>query len=665
MPEVLRSTVPQFAVKVDGQPIPDDAFHALLESTVESSLHLPDACTIRIHDADFKWLDEKVFQEGKEVEIQAGEGRDALHTIFEGEITVIELDLAAHGVPTLTVRCLDKAHRLHRGRERRTYEQVKDSDIAQKIASEMGLTADIDETTQVHPWVLQNNQSNWEFLSMLADRSGHRLYLEGKNKLSFKKVADETPKETDLEWGHELRSFRVRVSSSPQVAQVVVRGWDPTTKKPIVGTADKPKGTAQIDERGEGGKVGSQAFGQSKMVIVDRPIHSQAEADTLAQSVIDEIGSSFIEADGLCYGHPELRPGHAIKLKNIGNRFNGKYIVTSTTHTYSPAEGFSTQFVVSGKKASTLLDILSEGRGGKSGSNGKASPNAGNIVVAIVTDNTDPEGHGRVKLKYPWLSEDHQSHWARIATPMAGGGRGFHFLPEVNDEVLVAFEHGDVNKPYVIGCLWNGVDSPVEPNSKSVEGGKVNRRTIKTRIGHTILLDDTAGMGEMSMTTCSGHKLKLNDAEQNILVKTKLGHEIKLDDAGQQISIKDLSGANFMTISTADGSITLTCIGNMTLQCGLNFSVMAGAEISMTAGAAMNVTSGLALSLTSGAIMSLNAGAALSAVSAAAATITSAAAIAITAGGALAATGGGTVTLTAPSMVFATPHIVGPIPTPV
>ena len=95
------------------------------------------------------------------------------------------------------------------------------------------------------------------------------------------------------------------------------------------------------------------------------------------------------------------------------------------------------------------------------------------VTIGIVTNNHDPEGLGRVKLKLPWLSEDIETHWARVATPMAGNGRGLYVLPDVDDEVLVAFEHGMVEFPYVLGSLWNGKDTPPETN----EDGKNNRRT--------------------------------------------------------------------------------------------------------------------------------------------------------------------------------------------
>jgi len=98
------------------------------------------------------------------------------------------------------------------------------------------------------------------------------------------------------------------------------------------------------------------------------------------------------------------------------------------------------------------------------------------VMVAIVTNNKDPDGMGRVKLKLPWLSDDYESDWARIATLMAGPERGVYFLPEVDDEVLIAFEHGDIRRPMVLGCLWNGVDAPPITNDDGEKTDFLRRR---------------------------------------------------------------------------------------------------------------------------------------------------------------------------------------------
>jgi uncharacterized protein involved in type VI secretion and phage assembly len=106
------------------------------------------------------------------------------------------------------------------------------------------------------------------------------------------------------------------------------------------------------------------------------------------------------------------------------------------------------------------------------------------VVVGIVTNNKDPDNLHRVKVRFPWLSNDVESHWARVAAPMAGKNRGAYFLPEVDDEVLVAFEHGQVDHPYVVGSLWNGKDNAPESNAD----GENNHRTLRSRSGLTISL---------------------------------------------------------------------------------------------------------------------------------------------------------------------------------
>jgi uncharacterized protein involved in type VI secretion and phage assembly len=109
------------------------------------------------------------------------------------------------------------------------------------------------------------------------------------------------------------------------------------------------------------------------------------------------------------------------------------------------------------------------------------------VAMAIVTNNQDPDGLGRVKVQLPWLDDRVESDWARVVTPMAGAGRGLYWLPEVNDEVLVAFEHGRPDSLYVLGGLWNGKDKPPESN----QDGKNDVRAITSRSGHVIRLTDT------------------------------------------------------------------------------------------------------------------------------------------------------------------------------
>lgn len=181
------------------------------------------------------------------------------------------------------------------------------------------------------------------------------------------------------------------------------------------------------------------------------------------------------------------------------------------------------------------------------------------VVVGIVTDNKDPEKLGRVKINFPWRGEEGQSFWARICTFMAGKERGSFFLPEVHDEVLVAFDRGDIDRPFVIGALWNGKDKPPETN----EDGKNNIRKITSRSGHEIIFnDDNEGKKEMiEIHTKGGQKIIMDDTQgkEKIETQSKSGHKIVLNDASGQekIEIIDKTGSNKIVIDSMQKAINI------------------------------------------------------------------------------------------------------------
>lgn len=357
----------QFSLLLNGSLASKKVLDNLLECTVENTLHLPDACTFRLYDVDFEFLDDSSLAEGASLEVQAGKDDNPLTTIFQGEVVGLELDLAAQGVPTTTILAYDKTHRLHRGRNAQTFTNMTDADIVQKVGAQAGFRVDADSTPQVYDWIAQHNQTNWEFLTSRAKRNGYRLYVKGDNQLCFKKVSDDGDTTVTLNWGEELRSFRPRTSATHQVDKVVVRGWDPGGKQAIIGQAMSANGLPRIGQPKTGADIASGAFGPASMVVVHKPVHNQSEADDLAQSILDGIGGSFLEAEGLCYGRPDIKPGVVVEVPNIGNRFSGKYYVTSTTHTYSPAEGYTTQFSVTGKRSSSVLAHIGGATGWGSG----------------------------------------------------------------------------------------------------------------------------------------------------------------------------------------------------------------------------------------------------------------------------------------------------------
>ena len=202
------------------------------------------------------------------------------------------------------------------------------------------------------------------------------------------------------------------------------------------------------------------------------------------------------------------------------------------------------------------------------------------VVIGVVTNNQDPDNMHRVKVKFPWLGDDVESNWARVAAPMAGKDRGTYFLPEVDDEVLIAFEHGRVDYPYVIGSLWNGKDEAPESNSD----GENNNRTMKSRSGHVLRFHDKSGNEKIEIISQSGHQLRLDDKSGN-----------------ETIEIIDKNGSNKIIIDTANNSITIEANSDITIKSSTGKLTMQANGIEMKSQAGVSVQAASSMDLKAGA----------------------------------------------------------------
>jgi phage protein D len=587
----MAELLSQMYLKIDGTNASEEIMDNMISMEVDDNLLLPDMFSLCISDPSFKWTDSATFDVGKKIEISARSNGSTIK-LLTGEITSIEPEF--NEIPTVIIRGYDQSHRLHRTKETKTFIQETDSDIAKKIARQCGLKSDIDSTREVHEYICQDNMTDMEFLQDRAQRIGYRMYVE-EGKLFFKQAPQTEPNVPVLEWGVNLLEFQARMATANQVTEVTVRGWDPKTKKEIIGQAKAPQDTPQVGERRSGGEIAKRAFNtDSKEIVVNRPVSTQVEADEMAQSICDEMGNSFIQAEGTCLGNPAVQAGVFVELKGVGQRFSGRYRITNAIHRYDES-GYNTNFTISGRKAKTLSQLLMPKSGSKH-----------SVMVGLVTNNLDPEGLGRVKVKFPTLHGNEESNWARLVSPMAGNGRGFEFIPEVNDEVLVAFEHDDTNRPFILGSLWNGKDKPPESSDKAVNStGKVEKRIIRSRAGHTITLDDADGNEKLSIVDkteknaieiSSNNNLMEIKAGSKVEVKTGDGHKIVLDSSGISIEAsagKDLTlKANNIKVEATVGvdvkaNATMNIDGGTTTVKGKTMTLDGGTSLTAKGGVVM------------------------------------------------------------------------------
>lgn len=332
---------PAYKIFVDGTEIGVEVYAAILAVAVDYSLDVSDMFMITLSDNDLSFINNLPFKFGSEIRIDMGH-LDQLATMLVGEVTALEPEFPENGPVHLVVRGYDRMFRLWQKKRSRSFMKMKDSDIASQIASDNGLKAQVDATSEVHQYVYQNNQSDMAFLFERARRINYEVYIDNKN-LYFRKPQSTGAKVLTFKRGENLKNFAARLTGSGQVSQVIVRGWDPRSKKEIIGKAKSGDEHTTLGGKESATKLSETAFGQTETVVVDRPIHSQAEADALARARFNELSMSFISAEGGCLGTPELRAGKVVEILGVGDMFEGLYYVSRARH-YLKGPGYLTHF---------------------------------------------------------------------------------------------------------------------------------------------------------------------------------------------------------------------------------------------------------------------------------------------------------------------------------
>ncbi len=444
-------------VKVDGQALDPKFQQSLVEVKIVDSLTLPDMALIRIADPKGENVDTHPLQIGKMLEVKASAiGDRSTTTIFKGQVATVEPDFGKSGC-TISVRAYDQAHKLNRVRKTRTFQQSSASDMVRKIAQEAGLSADVESTDEVFEFFQQSNETDWDFAWKLAMMHDYEVVVED-TKLFFRAANKGSGAAVILTWQDNLFSFRPRMSGVQQVQTVNVRAWDPKAKANVNGSA------ANAETTSKPGVQRSQVandLGGGTTVVTDRVAANAGEANAIAKSTLQRTADSFYEADGVAFGDPKIKAGAKVQVKGIGQKFGGEFIVSSSTHSYRAATGYETNFQISGRSSRTLLELIRQPQ---------ERDWSATLVVGLVTNNNDPESRGRVRVKYPSLSDSEESAWAPVVTPSTGNGRGLLMLPQPNEEVIVGFEHGDSRRPIVLGSVFNGKDKPGEELLQNRDG---------------------------------------------------------------------------------------------------------------------------------------------------------------------------------------------------
>ncbi|MBI3722431.1 hypothetical protein HY251_00520 [bacterium] len=265
----------------------------------------------------------------------------------------------------------------------------------------------------------------------------------------------------------------------------------------------------------------------------------------------------------------------------------------------------------------SIVDILSQGRDREA----QASKIYG-LVVGIVTNNKDPDKLGRVKVKFPWLDDTVESWWARICYPMGGKERGYWWIPELEDEVLVGFEHGDVRFPYIVGSLYNGMDKPPKADDVTStfagteydhgayscggrdfnEDGKNDLRFIRSRSGNLLVFDDKDGKEKVTITDKTGsHRIEIFCDKKKVVITSSDGDIELIAEKKVKICCETLeTHSRKDTKMNVDGEMDITVQKDQIISVSKGISMTAGDGIDILAGKDLNEQSGQATQIQAG-----------------------------------------------------------------
>ena len=520
-------------VQISGTELAQHWTNAIIDIRIELGFRVAGRCTIRFADPTYEFASSTTVALGSKVQVFArGE-----HLLFDGDITGVTVEHRLGQAPELVVVVHDRAYKLARATKVETFVKTKYSDVASQIADNHRLSAAVESTSAVVEYLMQVD-SDLALLDALADRTGFDWWVEG-DTLHFKKPA--LGAIVNLTLAEDLLAFSVRASGL-HADSVRIDGWDRHQQQVVSGNASATGATLTPDaELVQHYLTPGARLGEAEVFSAALSAASLDEAADLSEVLRDRAVTAAVTARGLVRGTPHIKPGVRVQIAGAGP-LAGTYHVSEVEHAFWHG-GFETRFVAGDRRPTSLVDTLASGTSAAPNSPASTTFHHAGLVVGEVTNINDDQQTGRVKVRYPGLSTEQESGWARVVTMGGGKERGMVFLPEVGDEVLVGFEGGDLRQPVVLGGLY-GAKSTIP--TWAVEQGKVDGRRITSRLGHYVEFGDgTSPDKQHVVLMLAGEKSKLRLGKDRVDLEVPAGVPVVMKSGDASITLGD------------DGSITL------------------------------------------------------------------------------------------------------------
>jgi uncharacterized protein involved in type VI secretion and phage assembly len=472
------------------------------------------------------------------------------------------------------------------------------SEVVEAIGLEHAIETLATPSPVMYQMVVQSNESNWDFICRLGREIGYvtQIYVDpvvGVPTLTFGPIvpAETAPPPIGVETSplaivigdDGLISLKATATASGLTTVASTRGWDQSLAMPGMGEGPTMDDSSinlmpAIELAGEFG-------GANQHVSLERLAENEAAVEAASEGLAMRLAGAYADIEAEVRGNPFIRPNTAISISKVG-LLTGEYTVTAATHEYSPSYGgYRTFMTCSGHEDRTLMGLQDAA---------EAPFKLNGVYPAIVTDVEDPEQLSRVLLSFPWLSDTFVSNWARVVQAGAGEGLGMQIMPEPLDEVLVAFENGQLDAPYVLGGLYSADRLGAIPPEELIEGVPMIR-AFTSREGHQLIFNDSPELSSVILNTTFGASCMIRlSPETGITIETVEGQPIVLNSASEVTVNAEgavVLNAAEVTIS-GEGAVEISAAGAVSVE---------ASEINLAADGAVSIESDV-ISLTAGEI---------------------------------------------------------------
>lgn len=336
-------------IQVEGRPQPELELGVITLFTEETESGIA-RCEITLGNwgprgggnVDFLYDDRALLDWGKEIKVEFGSG-DASGSVFTGRITGIEGRYAPDRPPELVVLAEDRLQDLRMTRRSRSWAEMSDADIARQIASDHGLSAEIDVSGPTYAAVAQVGQSDLAFLRERAALIDAVVWVAGAS-LKLKAYTGRPEDRVELTWGQRLKAFSVLGDLAHQRTKLTASGWDPSAKEAVSHEAAASVISAELDGRQSGPAILASAFGERpELLALQQPVQL-AEARAIAEAQFRKAARRFVTGRGEAEGDARITVGAKVDLRGLGPLFSGAYRVTESRHAFDLTQGYRTLF---------------------------------------------------------------------------------------------------------------------------------------------------------------------------------------------------------------------------------------------------------------------------------------------------------------------------------